>query len=108
MVSLKDERGVYRVRALNKRGRPVVVRTRAQNGHVLSVRHAKNYNGPAYKRGGRHSFNHWRKGVAAHGYSHFGKASDQGDYYEVSARSRNGRAVTLDICPYTGKVLRVI
>ena len=108
VVSLKDERGVYRVRALNKRGRPVVVRTRAQNGHVLSVQHAKNYNGPAYKRGERQSFDHWRKGVAVHGYSHFGNVSDQGDYYEVSARTRQGRTVTLDICPYTGKVLQVI
>ena len=108
VVSLKEERGVYRVRALNKRGKPVVVRTNARNGHILNVRHAKNYNGPSYKRGDRHGFNHWRKGVAAHGYSHFGKVSDHGDYYEVNARNRYGRTVTLDVCPYTGKVLRVL
>lgn len=108
VVSLKEERGVYRVRALNKRGRPVVVRTKAHNGHILNVRRAANYNGPAYKRGGRHGFNHWRKGVAAHGYSHFGQATDYGDYYEVNARNRHGKQVRLDVCPYTGKVLRVL
>ena len=108
VVSLRDERSVYRVRALNRHNRPVIVRTDARTGRILTVRSANAYNGPGYQQKGRHGFDHWRKGVAAHGYSHFGKAADYDDYYEVSARDRHGRVVTLDICPYTGRVLLVI
>lgn len=108
-VDLK--RHVYKVRGLNRRGRPVLITADAHDGHVLNVRKAKRYNlahGPVRD---VKPWKHWRQRLAGQHYSHFGKAhfvkGERGwtEHYRVRARDRHGKRVELRVCAFTGHVL---
>ncbi|AWZ01862.1 peptidase propeptide and YPEB domain protein [Rhodobiaceae bacterium] len=101
---IRDGR-TYIVRGLNRRGNPVRIVANARNGRVLSVNQARNYNGPNHLRHQVRGFDHWRSGLQQQRYSHFGNATRHDDYYQVGARDRRGRDVTLNVCARTGRVL---
>lgn len=95
----------YVVRGLDSRGVPVRIVTRARNGRILSVNNARNYNGPQHLRRQVRGFDQWLPGLRQQHYSHFGQATRHDDYYQVGARDRRGRDVTLRVCARTGNVL---
>lgn len=105
LVSLKEEKGIYRVRGLNRRGKPVMIRARAGNGKILSTRAAPGYNGPSYVRAEFRDFSHWRTGLRQQHYSRFSNVVAYDDYYGVNAHDGHGRKVQLEVCAFTGKVL---
>jgi len=101
---IRDGRA-YIVRGLNRRGQPVRMQVHARNGRVLSVNRAANYNG---QRASRHSvsgFDQWLPGLRQQHYTNFGQATAHDAYYQVGARDRRGRNVTLNVCNRTGRVL---
>jgi uncharacterized membrane protein YkoI len=104
-VVYQERQGTYLARGLDRRGRPVNVKVAARNGHILAVKPARNYNGPAYAKGERRQFKHWRSGLQKQHYSRFTQIKSHEDYYDVRARDRQGRNVQLKVCAYTGKVL---
>ena len=95
----------YIVRGLNRRGTPVRIVANARNGRVLSVNRARRYNGPSHYRHSVRGFNQWLPGLQQQHYSHFGQATRHDDHYQVGARDRRGRNVTLQVCARTGRVL---
>jgi len=101
---IRDGR-VYIVRGLNRRGEPVRMRVNARNGRVLSVNHARHYNGQRPSRHVVSGFDQWMPGLRQQRYSNFGQATQHDGYYQVSARDRRGRDVTLNVCDRTGRVL---
>lgn len=105
LVSLKEEKGVWQIRGLNRKGKAVMIRASARNGKVLSTREASAYNGPSYARAEYRDFSHWQKGLKQAGYSGFSDIVAYDDYYAVTARDARGRPVHLAVCPFTGKVL---
>tara|TARA_R110000868_G_scaffold157512_4_gene384816 strand:+ start:1156 stop:1938 length:783 start_codon:yes stop_codon:yes gene_type:complete len=105
LVSLKDQRGVYQVRGLNRRGQPVLLRVHAMNGRVLSQTAAKNYNGPSYARAEYRDFDTFRPALEQKKYSRFDNVVAYDDYYQADARDDRGRAVTLLINAFTGAIL---
>ncbi|ABS63591.1 hypothetical protein Plav_1977 [Parvibaculum lavamentivorans DS-1] len=105
LVSLKEEKGVYQVRGLNRQGKPVMIRAAARTGKVLSTRNAPGYNGPSYAQAEYRDFGHWQKGLTQQKYSSFTNVVAYDDYYAVKARDGRGRPVNLSVCPFTGKVL---
>ncbi|MCF8470559.1 MAG: hypothetical protein K9G30_07225 [Parvibaculum sp.] len=105
LVSLKEEKGIYQVRGLNRKGAPVVIRAAANNGRILTTRAAPGYNGPSYARAEFRDFGYWQKGLARQHYSQFSNVVAYDDYYDVKARDGRGRKVQLEVCAFTGKVL---
>ncbi|MDO9126514.1 MAG: hypothetical protein Q7U42_06560 [Parvibaculum sp.] len=105
LVSLKEEKGIYQVRGLDRRGNPVLIRAAARNGKVLSARNAPGYNGPSYARAEYRDFGYWQKGLTQQKYSGFSNIVAYDDYYAVRARDGRGRPVNLSVCAFTGKVL---
>lgn len=101
---IRDGR-VYIVRGLNSNGEPVRMRVRARNGRILSVNHARNYNGQLPRRHSVRGFDQWLPGLRQQRYSHFGQAARHDGYYQIDARDRRGRNVTLNVCDRTGRVL---
>lgn len=95
----------YTVRGLNRRGTPVRIVANARNGRVLSVNQASRYNGPNYLRHSVRGFDHWRSGLRQQHFTNFGQATRHDDYYQVGARDGRGRAVTLNVCARTGRLL---
>lgn len=103
---------VYKVRGLNRRGKPVVITADARSGYIKHVRGAKRYNlaqaGPSYE---RKPWKHWQGHLAGQHYSHFRGAkfieADNAwtDHYRVRGRDRHGKNVDLRVCAYTGNVL---
>lgn len=107
-VDLKGH--VYKVRGLNRRGRPVLITADSRTGHIENVQKAKRYNLHAKAAPQRKPFKHWTGGLKKHNYSHFSGATyvaggnDWSDHYRVKAR-HGKRNVDLRICAYTGNVL---
>lgn len=106
LVSLKDEKGIYQVRGLNKKGKPVLVRAVAKTGRILSTKYAPNYNGPSYARAEFRDFNDFKKDLKKQNYSHFQNVVAYDDYYGVDARDGRGRNVHLEIDGFTGRILK--
>tara|TARA_R110000824_G_scaffold390760_2_gene587489 strand:+ start:176871 stop:177647 length:777 start_codon:yes stop_codon:yes gene_type:complete len=105
LVSLKDQRGVYVVRGLNRNGQPVRIEVKAKNGKIISKTRAANYNGPAYARANYRDFDDLRQGLASKKYSGFTNVVAYDDYYETDARDNRGRQVQLLINAFTGAIL---
>jgi len=105
LVTLREENGVYQVRGLNKKGKPVMVRVQAKNGRVLSARAAPGYNGPSYARAEHRDFRHWQPSLVKQRYSGFTNIVAFDDYYALKARDSRGRPVSLAVCAFTGKIL---
>lgn len=104
---IRDGRN-YIVRGLNQRGQPVRMRVRARNGRVVSVNRASNYNGQRASRHTVSGFDQWLPGLRQQHYTNFGQATAHDAYYQVGARDRRGRNVTLDVCNRTGRVLNSV
>ncbi|PKQ08845.1 MAG: hypothetical protein CVT73_05575 [Alphaproteobacteria bacterium HGW-Alphaproteobacteria-12] len=105
LVSLKEEKDIYRVRGLNRKGKPVMIRADAHNGKILSTRTAPGYNGPSYARAEYRDFSHWQAGLKQQHYSRFSNVVAYDDYYDVNAHDGRGRKVQLEVCAFTGEVL---
>ncbi|MDO8422192.1 MAG: hypothetical protein Q7S99_08525 [Parvibaculum sp.] len=105
LVSLKDQRGVYQVRGLNRRGQPVMLRVHAMNGRVLSQKATNSYNGPSYARAEYRDFDSFRPALEQKKFSRFDNVVAYDDYYQADARDDRGRAVTLLINAFTGAIL---
>lgn len=105
LVSLKDQRGVYQVRGLNRRGQPVLLRVQAMNGRILSQNAANTYNGPSYARAEYRDFDTFRPALEQKKFSRFDNVVAYDDYYQADARDERGRAVTLIINAFTGAIL---
>ena len=95
----------YIVRGLNSRGTPVRLTVSARSGRILSAVQALRYNGPNHLRHQVRGFDHWQPGLRRQHYTNFGHATRHDDYYQVGARDRRGRDVTLNVCARTGRVL---
>lgn len=106
LVSLKDEKGIYQVRGLDKKGKPVLIRALAKNGRILSTKYAPNYNGPSYARAEFRDFNSFKADLKKQNYSHFQNVVAYDDYYGVDARDGRGRNVHLEIDGFTGRILQ--
>ena len=104
-MSLKDQRGVYQVRGLNRRGQPVMLRVHAMNGRVLSQKATNSYNGPSYARAEYRDFDSFRPALEQKKFSRFDNVVAYDDYYQADARDDRGRAVTLLINAFTGAIL---
>ena len=105
MVSLKDKRGIYVVRGLNRKGQPVRIEVKAKNGKIINRTRAANYNGPAYARADYRDFDDVRQGLERQKYSGFSNVVAYDDYYEANARDDRGRQVQLFINAFTGAIL---
>jgi uncharacterized membrane protein YkoI len=104
---IRDGRA-YIVRGLDRRDRPVRIRVNARNGRVLSVNRARNYNGQVPSRHSVRGFDQWLPGLRQQHYTNFGQVTAHDAYYQVGARDRRGRNVTLNVCNRTGRVLHSV
>ncbi len=104
-VSLRDQRGIYVVRGLNRRGHPVNIRVQARTGRILSQKPANAYNGPAYLRAQHRDFDGLRPALEAKRFSGFTNVVAYDDYYSAKAHDRNGRNVILRINAFTGAIM---
>lgn len=105
LVSLKDERGIYQVRGLNRHGQAAVVRTDARTGRILTVANAPKYNGPAYAKAEYREFDVWKPMLEKQRYTGFGNVVAYDDYYAVDARDHQGRKVRLEVDAFSGQIL---
>lgn len=105
LVSLKDQRGIYVVRGLNRHGKPVNIHVQARTGRILSKRPANVYHGPAYLRAEYHDFDKLRPSLEAQRFNGFTNVVAYDDYYSANARDRDGRTVALLINAYTGAII---
>ena len=104
-MSLRDQRGIYVVRGLDRRGRPVNIRVQANTGRILSQQFANAYNGPAYLRAEYRDFDKLRPAFEANRFSGFTDVVAYDDYYSANARDGNGRNVALFINAFTGAII---
>lgn len=105
LVSLRDQRGVYVVRGLNRRGKPVQIRVQAKTGRVLSQKATNAYNGPSYVRAQYRDFDALRPALEKNKFSRFNNVVAYDDYYSANARDAKGQNVALIISAFTGAIL---
>ncbi|MGB5093080.1 MAG: hypothetical protein WBN97_07200 [Parvibaculum sp.] len=106
LVSLKDERGIYQVRGLNRHGQAAIVRADARTGRILTVAKAPKYHGPAYAQAEYRAFDVWKPMLEKQRYTGFDNVVAYDDYYAVDARNQQGRKVRLEIDAFSGQILR--
>jgi uncharacterized membrane protein YkoI len=105
LVSLRDQRGVYVVRGLNRRGKPVQIRVQAKTGRVLSQKATNAYNGPSYVRAQYRDFDTLRPGLERNKFSNFKNVVAYDDHYSANARDAKGQNIALIISAFTGAIL---
>ncbi len=105
LVSLRDQRGIYVVRGLNRRGKPVQIRVRAKTGRVLSQKATNAYNGPSYVRAQYRDFDTFRPALEWNKFSNFNNVVAYDDYYSANARDAKGHNIALIISSFTGAIL---
>jgi len=105
LVSLKDQRGIYVVRGLNRHGKPVNIHVHARTGRILSKRPTHVYHGPAYLRAEYRDFDNLRSSLEAQRFNGFSNVVAYDYYYSADARDHNGRRVALLINAFTGAIM---
>ncbi|MDO8288449.1 MAG: hypothetical protein Q7T44_04445 [Parvibaculum sp.] len=105
LVSLKDQKGIYVVRGLNRIGRPVQIMANAKTGNIFAKKAVNQYNGPSYARSEYRDFDSFRPMLEKNKYSRFENVVAYDDYYSANARDEKGRSVTLIINAFTGAIL---
>lgn len=105
LVSLKDQRGIYVVRGLNRHGKPVTIRVQARTGRILSRQPANVYHGPAYLQAEYRDFDKLLPALEAQRFNSFTNVVAYDDYYSANAHDAKGRNVALLINAYTGAIM---
>lgn len=105
LVSLKDERGIYQVRGLNRHGQAALIRTDARTGRILTVASAPKYNGPKYATAAYRDFDVWMPMLEKQRYTGFSNVVAYDDYYAVDARDMKGKKVRLEVDAFSGQIL---
>lgn len=105
LVSLKDQKGIYVVRGLNRIGKPVQIMANAKTGNIFAKKAVSQYNGPSYARKEYRNFDSFRPMLEEKKYSRFENVVAYDDYYSATARDDKGRSVTLLINAFTGALI---
>ncbi len=108
LVTMKDKRGTYLVRGLDRRGKAFNIQVDARNGRILSAKPTSGYQGPNYVRGEYRDFALIQKSLERQNYSRFTDVVAFDDYYSLKARDPKGRNVVLIVDSVSGKILNEI